>query len=469
MPPPGLNAGTGIGTAPLLVLRSVTSDPAADAAAATIAGTNTAIPPWLGLLPRPQDPNERNSISVVPVAVLSAVVAAAFVCMRLYTRVRILRSVKWEDWIILASLMFAICTSAGMITQLNFGLGEHLYYAWPSFSSYIQTGIFTNIFYSVSITLTKISILLLYIRVLTYDLARLLAKILLAVVIVSHAWIIVSILTTCVPLQASWRWDPTDPPVYCHPPPVFWGNVCLHLATDFLIFLLPLPIISSMRLPRRQKTGLYFVFCLAFLVCAISILRLVRIFHRDQTPEQVMDVTWSAVSIANLTCVEVHAAIVTACLPTLKPLLCRLCPWFFISTASGRKGSSSSSSSSTTHAAARGDWEKNFSNGDAEAHYQRPPSIGTKRSRPRVQRDTFASLFDFKYTLPTADVESRRDGEFHLAEAKAGAPVQWPSTMVRKSRLQVPQGVKTRGSMPRHEQNHQFVGRLGPPIFEDRV
>lgn len=301
MPPPGLNAGTGIGAAPLLVLRSVTSDPAADAAAATTGGTNTAIPPWLGLLPRPQDPNERNSISVVPVAVLSAVVATAFVCMRLYTRVRILRSVKWEDWIILASLMFAICTSAGMITrmfvsssflwriasssfptpscqcarprvltdlpppELNFGLGEHLYYAWPSFSSYIQTGIFTNIFYSVSITLTKISILLLYIRVLTYDLARLLAKILLAVVIVSHAWIIVSILTTCVPLQASWRWDPIDPPVYCHPPPVFWGNVCLHLATDFLIFLLPLPIISSMRLPRRQKTGLYFVFCLAFL------------------------------------------------------------------------------------------------------------------------------------------------------------------------------------------------------------
>ncbi|KAJ0161764.1 hypothetical protein CTA2_5640 [Colletotrichum tanaceti] len=458
MPPPGLSAGIGIGTAPLLVLRSVTSDPAA-------ADTSNAIPPWLGLLPRPQDPNERNGISVVPVAVLSAVVAVAFVCMRFYTRVRILRSVKWEDWIILASLAFAISTSAGMITQLEFGLGEHLYYAWPSFSSFIQTHIFTDIFYSVSITLTKISILLLYINVLTYDLARLLAKVLLAFVIVSHAWIVVSILTTCIPLQATWRWDPGNSPVYCHPPPVYWGNVCLHLATDFLIFLLPLPIFSSMRLPRRQKMGLCFVFCLAFLVCAISIIRLVRIFHRDQTPEQVMDVTWSAVSIANLTCVEVHAAIVTACLPTLKPLLCRFCPWFSIPNPGGRKGSSSSASSSTTHATARGDWEKNFSNGDAEAHYQRPLSIGTKRSRPQVQRDTFASLFD----QPTADVEGRRDEEFRLAEIDSGAPVQWPPTMVRKSRLQVPQGAKTRGSTPRHEQDHPFVGRLAPPSFENRI
>ncbi|GKT41250.1 uncharacterized protein ColSpa_01431 [Colletotrichum spaethianum] len=467
MPPPRLSIGTG--AAPLLALRSVVPD------AAATATTNITAPPWLSLLSPPDDPNEWNGASVVPVAVISAIVATAFVCMRFYTRARILRSIEWDDWTILASLLFAIATSAGMVTQLKFGLGEHLSYAWPSYSSYVEAGIFTNLFYSISLTLTKISILLLYIRILTYDLFRLLGKILLGVVLVSHTWIIISILTTCIPLSAAWNYDPSAPPAYCHPISVFWGNAVMHLISDFLIFLLPLPVIATMRLPRRQKMGLYFVFCLAFLVCAISILRLVRLFHTDESLEQILDVTWSNVRIANLTNVEVHAAIVTACLTTLKPLLTRLFPALATSvTGSG--------SSSTTFAATRDEWEKNFSTADAEAHYQRPLTIGTKPNRPRVQRDTFASIDDMKLALPTpedadvltsmrpsADTKGGRDGEFRLAEVDAGAPLRWPSMLVRKSRLQMPQGVKTRGSTLRRAMSYQSVDRLSTSVSENRI
>ncbi|KAK2040637.1 hypothetical protein LZ31DRAFT_38375 [Colletotrichum somersetense] len=496
MPPPGLRVGTGTGLGPLLALRVVDPDPAAAAAAASATATTTATPPWL-LLPRPEDPNEWRGASVVCFAVLSAAIATAFVCMRFYTRARILRTIEWEDWTILASLVFAIATSAGMIIQLKFGLGDHLYYAWPSYASYIEAGTFTNLAYSVSITLTKVSILLLYIRVFAYDLVCLLAKIMLGVVAVSHAWIIASILTTCIPLSAAWNFDPLSPPVYCHPFSVFWGNACIHLVTDFFIFLLPLPVIASMRLPRRQKMGLYFVFSLAFLVCAISILRLVRLFHTDETMEQVLDVTWSAVRIANLTCIEVHAAIITACLTTLKPLFTRLFPSLDASPAR-RKGSfSSSPSSASSHhhgggalaTATRGDWEKNFSSANPEAHYKRPLTIGTKSSRPRVCRDTFASIDAMKLALspttpkgdnderadvlsslrPAADVRNGQGGEFRLAEVDAGAPLRWPSRLVRKSRLQMPQGARTRGSTLRSHQSQRSVERFGPSIPENRI
>ncbi|OHF01852.1 hypothetical protein CORC01_02730 [Colletotrichum orchidophilum] len=464
------------GTVPLLALRSSVPDTAASAAA------NATIPPWL-ILPRP-DPNEWNGASVAPVAVLSAVVATAFVGMRFYTRARILRSVKWEDWTILASLAFAITTSAGMITQLDFGLGEHLYYSYPSFAAYIEAGIFTNLFYSISITLTKVSILLLYIRVLTYDLVRLLGKTLLGIVILSHAWMIASILTTCVPLTSAWNYDPLNPPIYCHPISVFWGNACVHFATDLLIFLLPLPVIYTMRLPRRQKTGLYVVFCLAFLVCAISIVRLVRLFHTDETPLQVLDVTWSAVRIANLTCIEVHAAIVTACLTTLKPLLCRLFPRFMAS-ATGTYGGSDTYNSSAD-ASRRDEWEKNFSLGDPEMYYQRPLTIGTKSNRPRMQRDTFASLDEMKLSPEEAEhvdmlmamkppaatrssVRNGGPGEFRLAEVDAGAPLRWPSKLVRKSRLQPPQDAKTRRSMLRYAQSARSTHFSSAPMPENRI
>ena len=66
-----------------------------------------------------EEPGHRewNGGSVVPVAVISAVLSTAFVAMRFYTRIYILRSVKWEDWFILMSLVFAIATSGGMIAR----------------------------------------------------------------------------------------------------------------------------------------------------------------------------------------------------------------------------------------------------------------------------------------------------------------------------------------------------------------
>ncbi|KAF6807180.1 integral membrane protein [Colletotrichum sojae] len=441
-------------TSIFLLVRSPTHDESIPAAAAAASSTNTTdptLPPWLPL-DKP-NPSEWNGGSVLPVAVISAAVATIFVAMRFYTRARILRTVMWDDWFILASLVFAIATSGGMIAQLNFGLGEHLYYAWSLFPLYVQTGTFTNLFYSLSLTLTKVSILLLYIRILhTYDLVRQLGKLLLVLVAVSHAWIVASILTTCVPLRAAWDFD--TPGAYCHPAAVFWGNACLHLVTDVFIFLLPLPVISGMRLPRRQKLGLYFVFCLAFLVCAISIIRLVRLLHLEETPEEVMDITWSAVRIANWTCVEVHAAIVTACLTTLKPLLNQLFP-SLISTADTPFTTATAAAESRRR---QKEYEDNFSTGGAEATYRRPLTIGTKTDRPRVRRDTFASLVfgDAKHPVsehvedavtPTSATRLK-SGEYRLAEVEAAGPLQWPFGRVSFGRVSSVRGSRMAAPAP---------------------
>ncbi|KAJ0372116.1 hypothetical protein COL26b_009273 [Colletotrichum chrysophilum] len=401
---------------------------------------------------------EWNGGSVVPVAVISAVLSTAFVAMRFYTRIYILRSVKWEDWFILMSLLFAIATSGGMIAQLNYGLGHHLRSVGASFPVYIQTGILTNLFYSISLTLTKISILLLYIRILTYDLVRLLGKVLLGLVILTHTWIIASILTTCIPLSAAWSYDPANPPIYCHPVPVFWLNAVLHILTDFMIFMLPLPVISSMSLPRKQKTGLYFVFCLAFLVCAISTLRLVAVFHTDESNAQVADVTWSAVRVANWTSLEVHIAIVTACLTTLKPLLNALFPNHACGAPVNDSPLPLKTASPAEEARRRKDFEENFSTGDVDG-YRRPLTIGTKSNRPKVRRDTFASLVaDRKSTLehlevatPTSATKlSDKEGEeFKLPEVQPPSPFGRFSSWTRGSRLQIP-GV-TRGASVKHE------------------
>ncbi len=127
-----------------------------------------------------------------------------------------------------------------------------------------QTGFATQVIYAFALLFVKISILCLYIRVLTYDYARLAAKIMLAVVGITHAWILISIFTGCVPLAGLWDVT-THLTAYCHPASVYWSHSGINIGTDFLIFLLPLTVLRKLYIPRRQKIALYCVFLVAFL------------------------------------------------------------------------------------------------------------------------------------------------------------------------------------------------------------
>lgn len=119
--------------------------------------------------------------------------------------------------------------------------------------------------YALTLSLTKISILLLYIRILTYPWVQKAAWIMLAVVITTSLWAIAVLMTACIPLQAFWDDSLRTPDTYCHPISFYWAATGMHMGTDLLIFLLPLPVICSLRVRWRQKTLLYFIFAFGFL------------------------------------------------------------------------------------------------------------------------------------------------------------------------------------------------------------
>jgi len=117
--------------------------------------------------------------------------------------------------------------------------------------------------YQLSLTCSKISILLLYLRVLTYSWARRAAWVLVAVVVIYNTLYFVSTLTLCVPIEA--LWNPTVRGS-CHTGPVYmWTAIGFHIVTDFLMFALPLPVVITMTVARSQRIVLLFIFALGFL------------------------------------------------------------------------------------------------------------------------------------------------------------------------------------------------------------
>ncbi|KAK3693354.1 hypothetical protein B0T22DRAFT_496179 [Podospora appendiculata] len=304
----------------------------------------------------PNLPHDSRQVNIIAASVICWVIAAVFVALRFYTRGVIIRVIGWTDWSILLALIFAGATSAGLIEQAIHGSGKHVWDLDPTdVSSAIAWGRaawYGVLFYAVTLCFSKVSILLLYIYLFTFKWARLAGQILLGIVLVSHAYMVATTFTACIPLQS--YWDFTIPKQYCHAQAVWWSNTGLHMTTDYLIFLLPMPVVWSIMLPRRQKFILFGVFGLGFVVCFISILRLLNLVQVENYPNP--DFTFSAAELSYLTAVEVNGVIIVACVMTLKPFIAKFFPGWL------RSRSSSSGSSNRRDTLA-------------------PPTIGSKPSK----------------------------------------------------------------------------------------
>jgi hypothetical protein len=107
-----------------------------------------------------------------------------------------------------------------------------------------QAAWYTILFYNMSLVFTRISILLLYKRIFTYNWAKRAIQVSLVLVIATGIWFIASVATACVPLDAFWDWSLfMKTRVYCQPPNVWWGNAALHIAGDLAIVILPVCLI----------------------------------------------------------------------------------------------------------------------------------------------------------------------------------------------------------------------------------
>ncbi|KAK0719234.1 hypothetical protein B0H67DRAFT_149203 [Lasiosphaeris hirsuta] len=266
------------------------------------------------------DPKNGESLSdiIVVCAVVMTTLASFTVGLRFYVRGKLLRAIRKEDWFILVALMSSIISSGFVIKESRVGFGRHMAtVSAEEMISYTHASYFMTLFYNLSLFLTKISILIMFLRVLTHEYIRKATYATLGLVVVYNVWAFGMYFTMCIPIQRMWD---RSIPGYCHPLDVWWALTYLHIVTDFMIFCLPIPVVATMTIPMRQKASLLLVFCVGFFVCLISVLRTIWLNQLLY----MSDVTWELVSIGNWSVVEVNTAIVCACVMTLKPLLRKL-------------------------------------------------------------------------------------------------------------------------------------------------
>ncbi|MCJ1234521.1 hypothetical protein MMC14_002482 [Varicellaria rhodocarpa] len=120
----------------------------------------------------------------------------------------------------------------------------------------------------------------------------------------------------CTPV--SYFWNYLDKGHCINRLALFQATAATNTALDILILLLPVKMIWDLQLNMTKKLQLLFTFLLGTFVCIVSIIRLVAVTTQpkvitDPTTDEVGDITWATT--------EVYGGIISACLPTFRPIL----------------------------------------------------------------------------------------------------------------------------------------------------
>ena len=199
-------------------------------------------------------------------SLIFTIVTPIVVFARLLTRRLHDNQVGPDDWTILASLLFAETVNIQMIICCQWGFGKHTdELPRPVVSKTLELFYYAQIFYKVNICLTKISILLFYLRV--FKVVRWFKFLCWTVGGIILAFTVASVLASifqCIPI--AFAYDKTIPDGSCIDLTSFWyGNAGYNIGTDLIIIILPILVIRTLKIPKRTRIALVGVFGLGIL------------------------------------------------------------------------------------------------------------------------------------------------------------------------------------------------------------
>ncbi|KAF3932596.1 hypothetical protein ABW20_dc0108421 [Dactylellina cionopaga] len=207
---------------------------------------------------------------------LTFCLACVAISLRLFSRMTASKKLFREDYVILAAVFFCGLKTAIVAISTTVGFGIHRYDIptenFRLLNKYYLLGI---LFYLASVMLTKASIILRYQRMFPPEVThvRMISRIIVffffAVFTVSG----ILMINTCHPVPS--LWSPESPGRCINVKILYICNIAGNFLVDFAIYLLPMPYLWKLNLPKRQKLNLIIIFGLGFSVCCIALGELV--------------------------------------------------------------------------------------------------------------------------------------------------------------------------------------------------
>ncbi|PGH09819.1 hypothetical protein GX51_00506 [Blastomyces parvus] len=256
--------------------------------------------------------------------IIMIILAGFFVCVRLMGRY-IRGGFKMDDYVVIAALISSIILSVTHAMAIHHGFGRQIVEVTHEERTIALKWMYAGqLFYNLTISLAKMSILFLYMRVFYIERYIRLACISLNIFLGANAFaFILAAIWHCDPVASFW--DKSIPNARCLPANPLWMTfAAVNISTDIVLLVLPVQAVLRFNLRPREKFGLVLVFSLGAFVCITSIFRTVALAKATSTlPE---DVTWGSIPAILASLVECNTGIICACLPVIRQPLSIIFP-----------------------------------------------------------------------------------------------------------------------------------------------
>ncbi|BCS28726.1 uncharacterized protein APUU_70296S [Aspergillus puulaauensis] len=237
--------------------------------------------------------------------------AVSAVVARMISRRRSRVKLGWDDYTICVALMGQLTYACLMALSVANGEGLHIIFVKDQ-RLFAQVFVGAIICYSITIMLTKISVLLFYHRIFPVKWLTVVSYFVGALVISYNLAVIFVAAFQCIPLSSLW----TGKPGQCiNVTPPFLALAIVNVVTDFAILALPIQPVLGLKMRTRRKIQVLSIFLLGGIVCIFGVIRSVALSTMKNT-----DLSYNAVYSGIWSYTEISVGIVAACMPTLRPL-----------------------------------------------------------------------------------------------------------------------------------------------------
>ncbi|KAF8463422.1 hypothetical protein BDZ91DRAFT_682723 [Kalaharituber pfeilii] len=332
--------------------------------------------------PMPPLDYENRGGQIVAVCVAATVVIGLLVPMRLWVRMRIVRWLGWDDWMIVLATASSITLNAVSIAMVSYGAGRHATTIPPAdFIKGLKLNLITQLLNLVSILFVKLSICFFLARLAPAPIYNRLCygtAIFMTIYTIACEF---TIAFQCVPMGKIWNRAIEGT---CFSISTLQGlsytYSAVNILTDFFLVILPVPMIWTLQIPTRQKAVLTMVLALGLFAAVSSLVKLRYTVNYGKAG----DLLWDTVDLAIWSVAEINVAIFCACMPALKPLFKRFLEHTGLTASSSNKNCrSGGQSASRSHPLA------NLSKSAVSAGVRR----GNTRQSSKQANDSEESIF----------------------------------------------------------------------------
>ncbi|KAF2161929.1 hypothetical protein M409DRAFT_27655 [Zasmidium cellare ATCC 36951] len=255
-------------------------------------------------------------------------VVVVFLLARMLYRLPALNGVGygWDDWCLLLCFPAATGMTVTAHYAAKYGSGTDLWLlSADQLQSFFIWAYAGEPLYAIVTCLTKVSLVLLYLRIWSVDILengsrfRLACWVTAGLLIITMVVFVLTSLFACTPIEGAWNLH-TGKDVKCaNRTAQGYSLGAINIVFDFVVLLLPVPRLIKLNINLGEKIGVLTTFMLGFLVTICSI---VRMFYIYQTAN-VTNITYAYSFVGLWSLIEVYCTMVCCCVPAAAGLIRR--------------------------------------------------------------------------------------------------------------------------------------------------